>query len=697
MSTYLKIISIGLLTVASMADGQVYPSTETAWVLTGNWQQPTAISELNTIKEVRRWEADHADVVFGSLQDVELNQKTIAMGYIYVHKLDCRPDEQQGWLHRHAYLNGHDPEKGYMHYKNDTQLTVPVQSQGLNYLLNGEPMLSLFIRNNNFSTARFPLTVNDKEQIIFHAAYPFENIVIDSNKHPELWVTRVNDDGDIGGFEKADVHWIQREGKWFGHINQRWLPTNAKFQGRELNTGNKALKAGYRSWVVALNWKSKAEVKGVNIEPWLSIVKTSDKQAAATMLFPGWDPKNDPNNDGYVDDDEFLARANQAASARFKHQARVIPTGKMWAGSCWYRTNFNDDSFNQNHANWYKYDWKRQGLTGAYNDDMAKLFSTNQFNVQFGGQILEAPIRAGTSKAAGYYAAKMSDFLDLVKSTTGSQWLSANISELNLWEYPDWPKQLRGVVDVWLREHYLSPAIGLERLQSYWDSYALAALGDKSLIMTTTRGGKSQQTPLSKQAWEDDIYTGLALYYLFNIPNKTYYHSWNQTFIYGSNNTHADPKQLNKTIWYRTGEPKNWAYQPHKLLSVDIGKPTTMPNGFEVVKWLSKTGKVATDDTKLEDISLEPANWFWLYRTGWFDDVPKDGVIARQYTQGLVLYRGSKYRNHAEFYQVDSIRVPLSGLYQKVNYDGSLGEPTQYVEVNGYEGVILKKVEKGLR
>lgn len=84
---------------------------------------------------------------------------------------------------------------------------------------------------------------------------------------------------------------------------------------------------------MALNWKSKAEVKGVNIEPWLSIVKTSDKQPAATMLLPGWEPKNDPNNDGYVDDDEFLVRANQAASVRFKHQARVIPTGKMWVGS----------------------------------------------------------------------------------------------------------------------------------------------------------------------------------------------------------------------------------------------------------------------------------------------------------------------------------------------------------------------------
>ncbi|WP_318502177.1 hypothetical protein [Photobacterium leiognathi] len=693
MSRYLRYLSLGLLLSSDIAYGQVYPSTATAWVLTGNWQQPTAISELNSTMDVRRWEAEHADAVFGSLQDVALNKKTIAMGYIYVHKLDCRPDEQQGWLHYHAYQKGQDPENGYMHYKNDTQLTVPDQSKGLDYLLKGEPILSLLIRNNNFSTARFPLTVNANEQIIFHAAYPFETLVVESTEYPELWIANANKDGDIAGLEKADVHWIQREGKWFGRINQRWLPTHAMFQGRELNTGNKALKAGYRSWVVALNWKHKEEVKGLNIEPWLEIINTSGNQSTATMMFPGWDPNNDPNGDGYVDDDEFLQRANQSASARFKHQARVIPTGKMWAGSCWYRTNFNDDAFNQNHANWYKYDWKRQGLTGAYNDDMAKLFSANQFKVLIGGQILEAPIVAGSSKAAGYYAAKMSDFFALVKKTTGSHWLAANISEFNLWEYPDWPEQLRGVVDVWLREHYLSPAIGLERLQSYWESYALAALGDKSLIMTTTRGGKSQQDPLSKTAWESDIYTGLALYYLFNIPNKTYYHSWNQTFVYGSSNTEADQNALGKAIWYQGGVPKNWAYQPQKLLAVDIGKPASIPKGFDPVHWQSKTGKALTTDSEITDIKLEPANWFWLYRTGWFKGVPKDGVIARQYTQGLVLYRGTQYRNQMAFYQAEPIRVSLPGYYQRVNYDGSLDEPTQYVDVKGYEGIILKKVD----
>ncbi len=236
MSSYLRYLSLGLLLSSDIAYGQVYPSTATAWVLTGNWQQPTAISELNSIMDVRRWEAEHADAVFGSLQDVALNKKTIAMGYIYVHKLDCRPDEQQGWLHYHAYQKGQDPENGYMHYKNDTQLTVPDQSKGLDYLLKGEPILSLLIRNNNFSTARFPLTVNANEQIIFHAAYPFETLVVESTEYPELWIANANKNGDIAGLEKADVHWIQREGKWFGRINQRWLPTNAMFQGRELNT-----------------------------------------------------------------------------------------------------------------------------------------------------------------------------------------------------------------------------------------------------------------------------------------------------------------------------------------------------------------------------------------------------------------------------------------------------------------------------
>lgn len=684
-------LTVGLCISASTG-AQVYPSTATAWVLTGYWEPPTGTPEFHSIQDVQRWEARHADAVFGSLSDAELNKKTIAMGYMYAQKLDCKPDEQQGWLRKQAYQQGQDPEDGYLHYQNDTQLTLPVYSKGLDYLLNGESVLSVVNRNNVVATARYPLNVNSSEEIFFHAGYPFENIVVTSDAHPDIFITVSDEDGNIARFEKADVLWIQRENKWYGRINARWQATTPMYQGLSLNTGNKALEAGYRSWTVALRWSHNSNIQDVKIDPWLHAVKSKSAGKAATMLFPGWDPKNDPNGDGYVDDDEFLSRSNLSASARFKHQSRVIPTGNMWPGSCWYRTNLNNKTFNQHHANWFKYDWQRQGLAGAYNDDMAKLFRSDQFDVLFGGKILEVPIMAGTVKAANVYADQLADFFELVKQTTGSKWLAANISELNLWEYSGWPKALRNVVDVWLREHYLSPSIGLTRLQSYWDNYALAALGDKSLIMTTTRGGKSQQAPLNKAAWESDIYTGLALYYLFNIPETTYYHSWNQSYIYGSGNTFADPNNLANTIWYQSGVPKNWAYQPQKVLAVDIGQPTVMPSEAEAVSWHSKTGEAITNETTIEGIALEPAHWFWLYRKGWLKrDIPKDGVVARQYTQGLVLYRGAKYRNQMAFYDIEPIQVTLPGTYQRVHYDGTLGDPIKTITVKGYEGIILKK------
>ncbi len=42
-----------------------------------------------------------------------------------------------------------------------------------------------------------------------------------------------------------------------------------------------------------------------------------------TRTVPGWDPANDTNGDGYVDDDEFAVRVNPEASARTKSEARI--------------------------------------------------------------------------------------------------------------------------------------------------------------------------------------------------------------------------------------------------------------------------------------------------------------------------------------------------------------------------------------
>lgn len=94
----------------------------------------------------------------------------------------------------------------------------------------------------------------------------------------------------------------------------------------------------------------------------------------------------------------------------------------------------------------------------------------------------------------------------------------------------------------------------------------------------------------------------------------------------------------------------------------------------------------------ISDIALKPANWFWLYRSGWFGDFPREGVIARRYSEGLVVYRAVKERNQKGFLLAKPMRISLPGEYQRINYDGSLGEPMRYIELGGYEGAVLKKV-----
>ena len=89
---------------------------------------------------------------------------------------------------------------------------------------------------------------------------------------------------------------------------------------------------------------------------------------------------------------------------------------------------------------------------------------------------------------------------------------------------------------------------------------------------------------------------------------------------------------------------------------------------------------------------MQPSGWYWLQRSGWFGDFPEQGVIARRYSKGLVLYRGTRERNHSGFFSTEPIEVDLGEYYQQVNIDGSLGPETSQVSLSGYQGVVLKKV-----
>ncbi|PSW19696.1 hypothetical protein C9I98_12050 [Photobacterium sanctipauli] len=669
-----------------MSLAQVYPSTGTAWVLLGSWQDTVSSGGVITAEQLKLWESQHADVVFGSMQDREMNQKMNAMGYMYAHKFDCRPGLQEAWLSQQAYLSGLDLEEAYLHFAEDTKLLLDNPSSGLDFLLAGQAYHLLLIRDGQYSTARLPIELEPTDKIVLIASSPFDGLSLKAEKLPKISRHEINEQGTVSHWQPVDVEWHQQEGGGRGYSGQldwsgAWHSAQPRYQGRELNSGEPGLAAGLRVWMLELAWQQASRVESLAISPWLEVTE-SDKQLV--LAIPGWDPINDKNSDGYVDRYEYASRANHQASARFRHQSRLIPAGYLWPGTCWYRVNFLDSDINRLHAQWYQQDWQRQGLSGAYNDDMAKLLGSNQFEVVSGGTISELPYAAGSQQAEYEYATQLAVFLQQVKSLTGTRWLASNISELNLWHYAPWPPIMRQVIDVWLREHYLTPAIGLGRLQRYWDNFALASQQDKSLIMASTKGGRSQHSPADLLAWQLDIETGLALYYLFNIPGQTYYHSWNQSYRYGSGQTDA-------ANWAQPGIAKNIAYQPTAMLGVDIGIPEPTPQGTERVVFDDKESRADSAATTIGAIPLQPSGWYWLQRSGWFGDFPEQGVIARRYSNGLVLYRGVRERNDVAFFKAKPLVVSLDGYYQRVSVDGSLGPKVKTITLAGYQGVILKR------
>jgi hypothetical protein len=62
-----------------------------------------------------------------------------------------------------------------------------------------------------------------------------------------------------------------------------------------------------------------------------------------TRLVPGWDPVNDVDGDGFVNDTEFASRANPNASARYRNESR-IPI-YYWGPPADYHMNIGNDNY----------------------------------------------------------------------------------------------------------------------------------------------------------------------------------------------------------------------------------------------------------------------------------------------------------------------------------------------------------------
>ncbi len=437
-----------------------------------------------------------------------------------------------------------------------------------------------------------------------------------------------------------------------------------------------------------------------------------------TVMVPGWDPANDANGDGYVDDNEFANRPNPNASARFRWEARAT-TGGGWASSnATCRSNLWDARLRAALREHYLSSFQPKNVLGYSNDDAFVLLGFSDFPAIHGGRLWEygdgqVPVGSSSEMNISYRDAFLATHQSIREG--GMQWIGTNISQGNLF-LEAFTRGYLGVFNLLEGEQAM---MDCQSLGSYagllrgWKFPAYAAAGVRSVIIfLTAYGNYISVLGNTREAWERLTENKLAMYYLIQVPDYVFFHNWNRTFNYGSYNTVVSTSTRG---YWKAGVPQNMAYLPVKMLKVDIGQPTgRIPGDYQPVEYILGTNDVPgysfyhkvgnttqstlpvpTYDGTTIDVPIVPTFTFYLWRTaGSSYGIPNDAVVAREYTKGLVLCRmpGISPPGGTASYIADAITVQLpGGPYRRVNYDGTLGPPVTEVQIRGFEGIILVK------
>jgi uncharacterized repeat protein (TIGR01451 family) len=199
----------------------------------------------------------------------------------------------------------------------------------------------------------------------------------------------------------------------------------------------------------------------------------------------------------------------------------------------------------------------------------------------------------------------------------------------------------------------------------------------------------------TQQWWERSLEALLVQYYLIHIPGKTYFQAWNTSFYYGSGLT-------NTGDFWKPGVPRNMAYQPWRMLQVDIGVPANqIPGNYTPIPYVSIYGngedprsdstQTSITDPSLGTLPLTPTYTFVLYPVPYSHAArPPQIVVARKYTKGLVVWRSQRIPNCRDLNYLNTpLTVQLPGVYRRVYFDGTLGPPITELALGGNEGAIL--------
>ncbi len=694
-------------------------------------------------RDVIDWEITNNDIVFGSYADKSDNERITAIGYMYNQKLELNSGWLENDLRNNATLNGINFEDFFLHFSEDTVIAEVDKTHGENTLLNRKPMIVGYTASEDhagfwlYQQPHWDADVFENfEQggalYVYHAEQ-FDRLTLKFSQFAsggQFWLeypTEVDVHGQVSQWSVLDLKKdktlnMTKNQSVLWNIPSDWVrATTHDGSGASYGSGqyfgSTFVRDGGRLYVVRIRWQGdnadeRPHLKDVKLRNSFPVVKvtnapevTPDGSAISQWRkIRGFDVSADINQDNYLSQSEYKNRTNKKATARFRWESRVVPFGRMWSqNSSWALTNVaNPDYLAAVHA-YYQQSWAEQGLNGAYNDDTNKLLGENQFYVHSGGNVQELGLIAGSPEADQLYKTQFAHFLKSLSSLNSDALIALNIGTANLFGR-NGQSHLVEAGSLYLREHYLFPSTGFSGysgISKLWDNSALAYADQSVIFQATTRFGRVQFFGNSGQNWKQDQYSALAIYYLNHHAQQSYFNQWNNGYVYGSDNTTQD------NFW-KSGVPKNVAYQPSSLLAVDLGEPNArIPDGFNAIPLMMSTRTpepadyTIVGDSSMNEVvhadlpngltHLSPTHTYFLYQSARLVVAggPEDMVLAREFSNGRVLYRTDFHGKNMSFYETPKLTFTLDVPMKPVDENGNIGEYVTEIKMGGYEGLFL--------
>lgn len=743
IGTITKLCQLMLLAIITSLSYSVFGAGK-AMVLPGLHQQGEDLdgNPLSS-QQVLDWEIANSDIIFGAYDSAADNHRARNIGYMYNQKLEMN----SSWLEHHirsdAEEKGLNYEDFFLHFAEDTVVAEVDQTHGENTLLNRKPMIVGYTVNHEhagfwlYQQPPWDVDVFEHAQqggalYVYHAEQ-FDRLVFKFSQTAQggsfviEYPSQVDAYGQVTQWSPFDIKKdktlnMTKSQNVIWQMPSDWVRatthdgSGASYGGGQY-FGSTYLRDGGQLYVVRVRWDAdsvatRPKIKEVKLKNSFPVVKLSDAPIATSdgrsiqrwRKIRGFDLSADTNQDNYLDWNEYKNRSNKNATARFRWESRVIPFGRMWnQNSSWALTHLANPDYIEAMRAYYAAVWQEQGVNGAYNDDTNKLLGQNQFYVQSGGMVAELGMIAGSELADERYKTDFATFLRGLAAFNPDTLIGANIGTANLYGR-NGQSHLTGAANLYLREHYLFPSTGFSGyagISKFWDNSVLAASGQSTIFQATTRYGRVQYLGNTEQHWQQDQYSALAIYYLNHHTDKSFFNQWNNGYVYGSNNTDA-------VNFWRAGIAKNIAYQPTKLLAIDLGEPAnTLPAEFEAIPLMLSTAtpypadytivgdstmnQAAHPDLPSGMIELLPTYTYFIYQSA--NEVvpqgPEDMVLAREFTKGKVLYRTDFHGRNQSFYTSDKITIELDVPMRPVDAQGTVGDYVSRVELGGYEGMFL--------